>query len=142
VSEKAAKLRHTTAVLLAGAVLLLLFWDIKVAYNDVKGDTISELVRDLGHSWYVLPYVFGVITGHFFWNRAAEDMLPKKQHLLVFFGVIGGSSVLVLVRDLVNLAIPLVRYDYANLTLVVAGFFVGAKFWPQHLPKKEEQPDD
>jgi uncharacterized membrane protein len=139
--KKAADLRRLTAVLLGGAAVLLGIYDIVVAYNDVKGDTISELVRDISHSWYILPYAFGVITGHFFWNKAADEMLPKKQHLLVFFGVVCGSCALVLVRDLVNVFWTMRAFEYANLTLVVVGFFVGAKFWPQHMPKKEEQPD-
>jgi hypothetical protein len=141
VDTKAKDLRRVTAVALGSSALILLVWDVIVAYNDVQGDTISELVRDLSHAWYVLPYVFGIVTGHFFWNRPASEMLPKAQHLNVFFAVVVGSSALVLLRDLVNIAHPMPAFAYANLTLVTVGFFVGAKFWPQAIPEKKEPQD-
>jgi len=139
--KKAANLRRLTAVLLGGAAVLLGIYDVAVAYNDVPGDTISELVRDLSHSWYVLPYAFGIITGHFFWNRAVDQMLPRPTHLAVFITVVLGSCGIVLIRDIINVFWALTHYDYANLVLVTCGFFVGAKFWPQHLPLKEETPN-
>jgi hypothetical protein len=139
--KKAADLRRLTAVLLGGAAVLLGVYDVVVAYNDVQGDTISELVRDLSHSWYLLPYLFGVVTGHFFWNRPAEELPPREQRLVTLFAVVGGSFSVLLLRDLANAVFPLPAFSYANLVLVTGGFFVGAKFWPQHLPTKEEQPN-
>jgi len=136
--DKSGKLRKATGVLLASAALTLLFWDVFVAYNDVAGDTISEIVRDLSHAWWSLPFVFGVITGHFFWNRPKDEMLPRDEHIKVFFTRVVGLSSLVIGRDLLNLAHPLPAFPYANLVFVIAGFFVGARWWPQHLPEVEE----
>jgi len=139
--DKAAKLRKVTAILLAAFTLILVMWDVKVAYNDVKGDTISELLRDVSHAWYILPYLMGVVMGHLFWNRAADNMNEPKKHLLIFFGVIGGSSALVLLRDAVNFFVNLPGLNHANLVLVVVGFFMGAAFWPQTFPTKKEETD-
>lgn len=113
-------------------------WDVKVAFNDVPGDTISELIRDLGHAWYSLPYIMGVVMGHLFWNRAPAEMREPKEHLRVFFLYVGGSSALMLTRDVVNHFVGLPAFTYANLILVVIGFAVGATWWPQALPEEGE----
>ena len=137
-SEKSAKLRKVTGALLASFALILLFWDVAVAFNDVRDDTISELLRDLSHRWYTLPYIMGVIMGHLFWNRAASEMYEQKAHLLRFFIAVGGTTVIFLARDIVGLFFVLPSWPQANLVLVVTGFLVGAVWWPQKLPEKEQ----
>ncbi|MDX1643437.1 MAG: hypothetical protein R3244_03660 [Thermoanaerobaculia bacterium] len=133
------KNRRITAAFLAVFISIGLVWDVYVAYNEVQGDTISELVRDLSHSWYFVPWIFGVCCGHFFWNRPAEELKTKQERRKVFFQQLVPISLLVLARDLLNLKVDLPTFGYANLGLFVGGFAAGAKLWPQALPEQEVQ---
>ena len=58
------------AVMLAVTALLIVF-DITLALDDKKGNTISEILRELGRKWPIarilLSFGFGLLTGHFFW---------------------------------------------------------------------------
>ena len=66
--------RYTICVLLACALLLALV-EVAALLSKAKGDTISEIMRDLAHRlrhlWLILPltvaYVIGLLTGHFRW---------------------------------------------------------------------------
>jgi cytochrome bd-type quinol oxidase subunit 2 len=104
---KAAKLRKTTAILLAVFTVVLLVWDIDVAHNDVKNDTISELLRDISHNFWTLPFVLMGIMGHLFWNRQGK------------------------VRKLRFVVVTLPTWHYANLIVGTLGFLGGALWWPQ-----------
>jgi hypothetical protein len=63
--------RHVTVGLLAVCFVVLVAWDLYVAFNGTRGDTISELVRDAGKAAPILPFALGLIVGtlagHFFW---------------------------------------------------------------------------
>ena len=67
--EKTKSNRRTTAVLLSVFAGILLVWDIAVAHNEGKGDTISELLRDLSHRFWILPFMLMGVMGHLFWNK-------------------------------------------------------------------------
>jgi len=129
---KAAKLRKITAVMLVMFTVILLVWDIDVAHNDVKDDTISELLRDLSHDWLTLPFVLMGIMGHLFWNRPGEDRNLQ-------FTKLTSVTALVVLRDLINLAHSLPTFQFANLVAALAGFICGALWWPQLVPTKEEE---
>jgi len=128
---KAAKLRKITAIALVVAAGLLLVWDIYVANNDVKGDTISELVRDLSHDYWSLPFILMGIMGHLFWNRQAETKVIHRKPLFITTG-------LVIARDLLNLVVPLPTFAYANLLMAALGFIGGVLWWPQLVPKDKQ----
>lgn len=133
--ENSAKLRKTTAALLVISAVGLLLWDIDVATNDVKDDTISELLRDISHRFWILPFMLMGVMGHLFWNRSGRKKTFKP-------GLLIGASVLVGSRDLLNWAVELPTWPYANLVLGVLGFLAGALWWPQLVPedKQPEQP--
>lgn len=132
--EAEARVRKITAVLLGSAALGLLGWDIYVANNDLHNDTISEIVRDLSHRFYSLPFILMICMGHFFWNQPQSVRLPDAERLKIFWTRVAAPAAVMIVRDLVNLVWTLPTFDYANLVLGVAGFFVGALFWPQAMP--------
>lgn len=139
-SEQERRTRRVTAILLASASLVLLAWDIYVANNDLHNDTISEIVRDLSHRFYSLPFIVMICMGHFFWNQPREKRLPDQERLRVFWTRVAPLSALVIVRDLVNLWVHLPSAPYANLAMAVAGFTVGAMYWPQALPEDPSPP--
>lgn len=55
-----------TAVIMIGAAILLITWDIYAATNRKPGDTISEVLLTTGKRVAGLPFVFGVIAAHLF----------------------------------------------------------------------------
>jgi len=57
--------------------LLWLVWmfaglglEIWALANRAEGDTLSELVWNYTKKYPLIPLAFGVLAGHFFWNRA------------------------------------------------------------------------
>ncbi len=60
------KKKTTTWVVFVVAGILLI-WDIYVFVTPPKGDTISEVIAEWAQEWTVVPFVFGVLMGHFFW---------------------------------------------------------------------------
>ncbi len=55
----------TTWVMVFG-VLVWGVWDIYVAANDVEGDTISEKVRKWSAKSPLLPFLLGLLIGHWY----------------------------------------------------------------------------
>jgi len=80
-TEAEQRVRRITAILLGGSALGLLVWDVYVANNDLHNDTISEIVRDLSHRFYSLPFILMVVMGHLFWNQPPEKRLPDAARL-------------------------------------------------------------
>lgn len=56
-----------TSYIILGATALLIAYDVYVAVNDTRGDTISELVTKHSLKRPIIPFAFGVIIGHWFW---------------------------------------------------------------------------
>ena len=133
-SDPANRLRKITAIMLGSAALVLLIWDIWVANNEVANDTISEILRDLSHRFYSLPFILMIVMGHLFWNQPIEARASKEVRIKTFWIYAAGPSAVVILRDVVNLFVQLPTFAYANLVLAAAGFLVGAKFWPQAMP--------
>ena len=49
-------------------VALIVFYEIYAARTATRGDTISEVIWTLSKRPMV-PFLFGVLCGHFFWQR-------------------------------------------------------------------------
>ena len=61
--------RTITISILAAVTLLLIAWDIYVATNKQKGDTISEVVLGFARRHPVIPFALGVLMGHLLWPQ-------------------------------------------------------------------------
>ena len=44
-----------------------------------RGDTISEIVWTETSHYAILPFAFGVLMGHFFWQRADFSSAPAPE---------------------------------------------------------------
>jgi len=115
-------LRQRTALYLSVPAALLLAWDIFVAANDVKDDTISELLRDLGTAVYTLPFLFGIVMGHLFEN---SDTRPNRFKML--FPV----AIAVVLLDITGY----MHYPGGNFIFFTFGVGFGAYLWPQKMAK-------
>lgn len=118
---KAERLRRATGAILIFPLAVWLVWDVFVATNEVKDDTISEITRDLSHYLYVVPYALGGIMGHFFLNK--KDLGEGRPNR---FKTWLGTVLFVFV-----LSFFLPNLHYMNTAMLIAGFVIGAFLWPQ-----------
>lgn len=64
--------KFTTFWILIIIALGLIGWDIYAAYSTTQ-PTISALTLAFAKKYVVVPYVFGVISGHLFWPQEVEN---------------------------------------------------------------------
>jgi H+/Cl- antiporter ClcA len=73
--------RHYTIIVLLTCVFLLGLVEFASLMSKAKGDTISEIMRDLAHRlgrlWMILPltvaFICGLLTGHFRWLLPSDS---------------------------------------------------------------------
>ena len=58
-----------TAVAWGVAIVGLLAYEGYTLANAVPGDTLSETVWAVAGSYPLLPFLVGILCGHFFWQR-------------------------------------------------------------------------
>lgn len=131
--KRARGFRRLTVVFLSTSVLGLLIWDIYVANNDVKNDTISEVVRDVSHEFWVIPFALMAVMGHLFWNTATSAERRARLRFKTLMALVGAVGL----RDLVNLQVDLPTFFATPLVVGIVGFLLGAWLWPQHYGGKE-----
>lgn len=56
----------------AALVLALFGYEAAALSNQAEGDTISEVIWVLYERFPVLGFLFGVLCGHFFWQRRGK----------------------------------------------------------------------
>jgi hypothetical protein len=116
---------HTvTIIAIAFATVGLSAWDVVPATNSVSGDTISEMLRAWSRSWLVIPYVWGLLAGHFFLGTTAVEHDAGTTISLWTVWVV----------FVVSLYAWQSGYEgnvYVQLALLAAGTAVGHVFWTQ-----------
>jgi uncharacterized membrane protein YwzB len=60
-------MKATTKKLLMIAVAVLLSYDGYVATNATEGDTISEVLIELGSQYPIVAVLIGCVVGHLWW---------------------------------------------------------------------------
>ena len=61
-----------TAVAWLVAIVGLLIYEGYTLGNSIPGDTLSEAVWAASHAYPLLPFLAGVVCGHFFWQRRSN----------------------------------------------------------------------
>jgi hypothetical protein len=69
--------------------------DIFFAIDKVSGNTWSEIIRHFAKSTPIVPWICGVLSGHFFWPAALGKYIPllgqpSSIALLIWIGCILG----------------------------------------------------
>lgn len=54
-----------------GLLICAFLYEFAALYSARPGDTISEIVWAISAKRPLLPFMVGVLMGHFFWQRAA-----------------------------------------------------------------------
>lgn len=71
------KTKKITLWLLAVVTVLLVAWDVHVATNSVKGDTISEAFLNANSRGLI--FALGVICGHLAWPQYIKRKSSKER---------------------------------------------------------------
>lgn len=98
--------------------IVMALWDIYPTLTPATGDTISEATRDFGTAFYVLPYICGIVMGHFFINGHSSTRSISTLWV---------SAAAMLMRDTLQLA----TLPGGNAIALIAGAAAGAVWWPQ-----------
>lgn len=48
-------------------------YELYALSTPAEGDTISEIMWRYARSYPILPFAFGVLMGHFFWQRRLDE---------------------------------------------------------------------
>ena len=113
---------NITRFIIAIVTLGLIGFDIFVAIEPTKGDTISEVIGSLGSSLPIIPFIWGVLGGHFFlrrsWYTYPKILKRWRFHFLGVIGIVIGASSF---------------FDMFPVPLLwlILGIAVGNVFWPQ-----------
>ena len=70
--RKVATKKVTAGVMVASAVVLIA-WDVVVATNKKKGDTISEMLLASAKDTPLIGVAWGILTGHLFWPQPKPE---------------------------------------------------------------------
>ena len=98
---------------------IMTVWDIYPALTPEQGDTISEVMRDYGHRFYILPYLIGVLAGHFWINK--EDKSTRSIKALWV------TTAAILSRDILQV----LTFQGGTPITFFLGVIAGAVWWPQ-----------
>lgn len=62
-------MKRITVIIVIVAVILLSLYDIVAAIYGGDGSTISEVIRNAAYKAPIVPFVFGVLCGHWFFSK-------------------------------------------------------------------------
>lgn len=116
-------MRKKTTILLYLVGSALLIWDVIVATNDMQGDTISEIIRDVAYKIWFIPWGFGGIMGHFFWHKKSGG----KSNLFAMVG----STTAVIGANVAAYHLQWTIEWWVVLVIFLAGMIGGHLWWAQ-----------
>jgi predicted permease len=56
----------------AAIFAVAMVYELIAAFNSLKGDTISEIVWKISTNHPLIPFLLGMVCGHWFWNRGTN----------------------------------------------------------------------
>lgn len=65
--------KKITIGLMLGTSATLIGWDVVVAANKDKGDTISEILIKTARKHPVISFAWGFLSGHLFWAQRVKN---------------------------------------------------------------------
>lgn len=97
--------------------------DIYLAADNVKDNTWSEIIRAWSKHTPIIPWICGVLTGHFFHPTEAKAILgqPSSVALLIWITAVVGIFGISFLRF--NMPIP-------AWSVLIPAFIAGWLLWP------------
>jgi len=119
------ELKTVTACLIILATIGLIGWDVYVAWNDLKGDTISEITMGWAMHKPFIPFITGIIIGHLLVPGTIKSWKEKLIKQLIMWPIVVG----VFIWDLMTPPIPfLMAHPWV---MFLAGAPLGIFLWKQ-----------
>jgi hypothetical protein len=115
--------RSITTWILIAVGLILLVWDIIVAANTIRGDTISEITRDTSYRVWFIPWAIGGIAGHLFWHKDSAEKWNVPAMVI--------SSLILVGVNLIALNNEWTIGSWLPISVFAAGIVAGHVWWPQ-----------
>ena len=79
------------AAVVLGVTVALIVWDVFLAADRQRGNTISEIISKASKKWWVCPYAWGVLGGHWFLNTPFD--IPQWVTIASLTLALGGGIV-------------------------------------------------
>jgi len=117
---------HTRVAIIIGLVWVagLIGLDICLAVDGRAGNTWSEIIRTWARETPVVPWICGVLTGHFFHPDIWSTPILGEASSIAF--LIWGTVVV----GMLGLICSRLGYPVAPWTPLVPAFVAGALLWP------------
>lgn len=128
--------RKITSLLMTISALVWIAWDVFVAGNDVVGDTESEVILDWSIEYRALPFVFGVLGGHWFWPRPEAKQYRPALYWSLFAATFLIFTIMLVLPEMARIVLP------HPLLAVLVGIPIGHYMWPQFRDLKGRPRDD
>ena len=119
--------KKITIILMLASTILLIGWDIAVVLNDERGDTISEIIFNLARSHFTIPFLLGMIMGHWFWPRDFPVFGMSRNSAFLYLAL-----PIAVVASLVDV---FVNVSWVVPIMPVLGYILGHLTWPQSVVK-------
>ncbi len=103
---------------LLALTLGIIAWDIFLAADKRKRNTISAMIAGASETWWIIPYAWGVLGGHWFVSKSLDVPVWLTGSSLVVAGVV------VLVLNLKRVRLP-------AWVAAAIGFVHGGLLWSQ-----------
>ena len=112
--------RKISIGLVIACFAIMTLWDIYPTLTPEKGDTISEATRDIGAVCYTLAFVWGILPGHFWFNK--RDLATRNIPALWV------ATGLFVARDVTQLG----TFQGGTPIAFILGVIAGSVWWPQN----------
>jgi hypothetical protein len=117
--------RPITKIVCVATAVFLIIYDLFPFFAKESGDTISEVVLYYSLRCFSIPFIFGMLCGHFFVPRDGKD--PKPYILIPTWAAIILLDVATYVW---NIQILMMLHTYPAIALFI-GIPAGIFIWPQ-----------
>jgi hypothetical protein len=115
-----------SAILIAIVTVGLSAYDLLPALNETPGDTISAVIRSWAKEWAVVPYIWGVLGGHFFLGYPQAITDPTGDLYITMFSIWS-----MFLASLVMRSYGTEVSVWIRLLVMAVGVLMGSFFWSQ-----------
>ena len=72
-------MRKITAIIMFISVLILGGWDLYAYVVGGSRATISVIITDISKDFLIIPVMFGVLIGHWFWQNDCQVCKAREE---------------------------------------------------------------
>ena len=128
--------KFITTVFIIATTLIVIAYDIFIVIEPSRGDTISRMLLTFSYRYPVIPWLWGILSGHLFWHLKVRD---KKV-----FGINENKYRVIALIGAISLTVALIVLNCFGLffinpcLLLLVGVVVGHYGWPQYIEGKSK----